>query len=601
MKEIIKSNIWLIVGVIVFSSLAAVLETVSLAVIAPLLNMASNQNAHVYPFPFNQSFVLLNSMDTSHKLQWIAGILVLSAVVKNAFFYANIVCCTRFRTALVKHYRMACVNRVMKAGFGYINRKRGSDLQQVFENHIENSVGMMVDSVGSIQPHVFTLILLVFYLFSLSVKLTLLSIALVAAALFVLSGVSRRVRQSADACIKHKYLLSQIVLDILQGMKIVRLFGREKFMVSEVEKRGDNYSEAYAKMTLNSQAVAPMFEICGVCILGAILLVTSLLVVKNPAVYSTLLIFILIWIRIIPPVKALNSARAAVVARIPWLNEVNAFLKEAKEESIPNGRKRFEGLNSAVTFKDVSFQYTAQTPVVLNKINMSIPKGARVGVVGASGSGKSTLSELLLRFYDPQEGAIFIDGRNIKDFDIVSWRKAVGVVTQDTFLFHDTVRHNIAFADPSVSEELVIKAAKRAHAHDFIEALPQGYDTRIGDRGVLLSGGQRQRIAIARAILNEPQILIFDEATSALDSESERYVQQALDEVAQSKTVITIAHRLSTVMNSDWIVVVEKGKIVEQGTSAELLKQNSFYKKLVDMQRMDLEDKTSGVAYGIES
>lgn len=588
MRAFVLKHIGLIAGVFIFSSLSAIMETVGLAAIAPLLS-SSSVNAIKLPFLFSQAFQFLNNLPLSAKLAWIAFIIISSTIVKNVFFYLNISCCNIIRSALIKHYRMACIQSIMNVGVGYLNKKRAADIKQVFELYIDNHIGPLVDIVGSIQPYVFTLLFLTYFLFSLSVKLTLLSVGLVAVSLGVLSFVSMYVRRCGEQWLGYSNHLSRILMDTIQGMKIIRIFGREDFMVAEYEKANDVSNRGYEKVNSATSLIGPIFEICGGIILGAILLAVSWMMIKDPTVYNILLVFVLIWVRIIPPVKSINQARGAVVARLPALREVNKFLDETKTHVMPNGTAAFVRLNDRIEFKNVRFQYAEGLPIVLENISFVVPRGKRVGIIGYSGSGKSTLAELLLRAYDPQAGDILIDQMNLKDFEIKSWRKAVGVVSQDTFLFHESIRYNIMFAHPGASEDMMIKAAKRAHAHEFIEALPQGYDTRVGDRGVLLSGGQRQRIAIARAILNEPEILIFDEATSALDSESEQYVQEALDDVSKEKTVITIAHRLSTVMNSDWIIVLDKGHIIEQGTSQQLLSLNGTYKKLVEMQTLDLK------------
>jgi subfamily B ATP-binding cassette protein MsbA len=289
----------------------------------------------------------------------------------------------------------------------------------------------------------------------------------------------------------------------------------------------------------------------------------------------------------VPAVKAINSLRGSIASCLPALKEIERFFQESREATVVSGRELFRGFKDRIEFRNVHFRYRSDILSVLDGVSFVIKKGMRVGIVGASGSGKSTLVEVLLRFYDPQDGAIKVDNRELKDFDVVSWRKSIGFVPQDIFLFHDTVAANIAFPDPVASQEAIERAAARAYAHEFILSLPLGYNTRVGDRGVLLSAGQRQRVAIARAILNEPEILIFDEATSALDTESEQIIQQAIEEISKGKTVISIAHRLSTVASSDMIIVIDKGKIIESGTPKELLSRDGIYKKFFDLQSMN--------------
>jgi len=288
---------------------------------------------------------------------------------------------------------------------------------------------------------------------------------------------------------------------------------------------------------------------------------------------------------------AFNQARVAVRGDLPSYREVYTFLDPKDKPYISNGTKRIKRLSSSIEFQEVNFKYSSRESAALSNVSFEVKQGQKVGIVGSSGGGKSTIVELLLRFYDPQAGRIIIDGADLKELNLYSWRGCVGVVTQDTFLFHDTVRSNIAYADPEASQADIEAAARQAYAHDFIRQLPQGYDTIVGDRGVLLSGGQKQRIAIARAVLASPDILIFDEATSALDTESEEVVQKALHEVGKGKTVITIAHRLSTVYDSDNIIVLDEGRVVSQGKHSELLAQDGIYKKLVQMQAMNFSGK----------
>jgi ABC-type multidrug transport system fused ATPase/permease subunit len=301
-----------------------------------------------------------------------------------------------------------------------------------------------------------------------------------------------------------------------------------------------------------------------------------------------------VFFRVLPPALAFNQARVAIKGDLAYYREVNKFIEPQPEFYLENGRRMLKDFGESIVFRGVEFGYNPREAIVLKELFFEVPKGSRIGIVGPSGCGKSTIVELLLRFYDPQKGKILIDGFDLKDLDINSWRRRVGVVSQDTFLFHDSVRENMAFARPEASQEEIEQAAKQAYAHEFIQALPKGYDTLVGDRGVLLSGGQRQRLAIARAIVMNPDILVFDEATSSLDTESEQIVQKALDEVGVGKTVITIAHRLSTVYDSDKILVVDKGMIVQQGKHEELIKQETgLYQRLVQKQKMDFKD--SGV------
>lgn len=576
---------WQLVGwVMILSLLVAFLETVGLTAVAPLLSGQNSPLVDRLPGTLRDIFLFINKMSLVYQLYWIAAVLLVSTLIKNFFIWCNIVCSSWLRIDIVKYYRMQCMNRLMRVGISYINDKRINDLQQIIDIHIDNSVGMIIESMVMVFPQIVTLVVLILFLFKLSMPLTVTALVLVFLSSMLLSFLAKQVRQEGAAYVEERFEFSQCVSDVLHGMKILRIFGKEQVMTNEFEGRCDKYHYRFAKMMQATAMIAPVFETCGIFILALLLFVSSFMVGHDPSAHELILLFLLIWVRIIPPVKALNSNRAAIVARIPALGEVDAFMQDTQEQIIHCGAIEFKQFQDKLKFENVIFRYSQNSPIVLAQVSFSLLRSQRLGIVGGSGSGKSTISELILHFYKPQEGRITVDGVNLNDLNIVSWRKAIGVVTQDTFLFHDTVRFNIAFGNPQATLEQIIQAAKRAHAHEFIEQLPQGYETRVGERGVLLSGGQRQRIAIARAILNEPQILIFDEATSALDSESEKHIQDAIQDISKDKTVILIAHRLSTLEGCDRILVLKDGRIVEEGTPRDLWNSDSYFRRMSDIQ-----------------
>ncbi|MGH7450211.1 MAG: ABC transporter ATP-binding protein, partial [bacterium] len=296
---------------------------------------------------------------------------------------------------------------------------------------------------------------------------------------------------------------------------------------------------------------------------------------------TQLLPFIYILLRIVPLTKIINAQKAEVLSKRPYVELVYNLLRDDDKPFIPNGHQIFSGLAREIQFRAVSFVYNGTRKPVLHEVNFSIPAGKTTAIVGESGAGKSTIANLLLRFYDPQQGGILLDGEPLPNFKLETYHRKIGVVSQDTFLFSNTVKFNIAFSvEGTPSEEQIIAAAKKAGAHDFIMELPNGYDTFVGDRGMKLSGGQRQRISIARAILRDPEILILDEATSALDTKTERRIHQAILELSHGRTVIIIAHRLSTIKNADQIVVLKHGQVAEIGHPEDLLEQGGEYYQL---------------------
>jgi len=288
--------------------------------------------------------------------------------------------------------------------------------------------------------------------------------------------------------------------------------------------------------------------------------------------------------RLIPVVGKLNGQRSQFANAAPSTEITANFLRRDNKPFMANGSQPYHKIKQGISLEDVSFAYPEYQDLVLSQINLWVPRGTTLALVGSSGAGKSTLADLFPRFYDPVEGKITIDGQDLREYDLRSLRQAMGIVSQDTFLFNTSVGDNIAYGRDNTTEEEIIEAAKRANAYEFILDLPQGFETEIGERGIMLSGGQRQRIAIARALLRNPDILILDEATSALDTVSERLVQQAIDELCRDRTTIVIAHRLSTIQKADQIAVMDKGQVVEIGTHEELLQQNGHYSRLYTMQ-----------------
>jgi ATP-binding cassette, subfamily B, bacterial MsbA len=333
-----------------------------------------------------------------------------------------------------------------------------------------------------------------------------------------------------------------------------------------------------------SASVEPLAEGGATAILVGILLLAFATLIPqgqlNPAV---LLTFLFVLFRLMPIIRQMNGARAQISSFQGPLSSIKQLLKTDDKPYLIDGKLQFSGLERGIEFVSVDFGYDSDN-LVLQNVTLTIKKGKTTALVGASGAGKSTLADLIPRFYDPTAGKILIDGIDQREFEINSLRRRLAVVSQDTFIFNTSVRNNIAYGTENADEKAILKVAKLANAWEFIQELPEGFDTQLGDRGVRLSGGQRQRIAIARALLRDPEILILDEATSALDSVSERLIQESLEKLSQGRTVIAIAHRLSTIVRADKVVVLEAGRIVEQGKYNELLEQQGKLWKYHQMQ-----------------
>jgi subfamily B ATP-binding cassette protein MsbA len=580
----IFSNYWRsILAIAVTSILMAVFEGIGLSVFFPLFQSGAGGAGADMPAFLQQYVNFFLNFPLPERMRLIAGILIGSVVLKLLLARRNAFLTLQFKNEVTRHYRLECIRKVLSSGVALFNSKRPSDLNLMIDIYTEIHIGALVDLIGSSFPYLFTLIVLLAALLSLSWKMTLVAAVVVGGSAWALSCMSAVIRRRSLAMFEAKLAFNKTLFDVLNGFKTIRLFGGEAKASELFDERSLEYNRKYLSSSLLTVMVAPVFEVVGASILAVILVAGSFFIAKEMMSLGMVMAFIIILVRMIPPFKSMNHARASVVARIPALKDVEAFLKEA-DGDVPEGRSKFAGLRDGIEFRDVRFRYREDGPMVLEGVSLKIPKGARIGIIGMSGGGKSTLLELLLRFYDPQAGSILVDGVDLRELSRRTWLERIGVVAQDPFLFNDTVKMNILFSDPSASDDKVREAARKAYAHDFIMKLPQGYDTVVGERGALLSGGQRQRIAIARALLRDPEILLFDEATSALDAESETLVQKAILENSKGKTVITIAHRLSTLSWSDLIVVMDQGRIAQSGTHESLLTVDGTYRRFVQTQ-----------------
>jgi len=360
-------------------------------------------------------------------------------------------------------------------------------------------------------------------------------------------------------------------MEFINGIRTVQAFATQDFERQRFYKASGDVLEASMIATRSYALVRPLAEALATTVLiGMIILALTLFVTNGIMQTASLLTFLFILFRLVPALHEINGSRAAMGGFWGSLHNIRELLETDNKPYLQNGHRPFPGLRQSITFKSVDFGYDPQQ-FVLSHINLTIKQGEMTALVGASGAGKTTLVDLIPRFYDSTRGSILIDGADIREFQINSLRRRFAIVSQDTFIFNTNVRDNIAYGTEGATEDEIIEVARLANALEFIQEMPEGFDTRLGDRGVRLSGGQRQRIAIARAILRNPEILILDEATSALDSISERLIQASLEKLAEGRTVIAIAHRLSTIIRADKVVVMEQGRVVEEGSYQELL------------------------------
>jgi subfamily B ATP-binding cassette protein MsbA len=510
--------------------------------------------------------------------------IVLTILLKNLANYLSSVTTESLTRSLTSDLRRAGLDLLLTVDIDYHHSMRTGDIIQ----RLNDQTGRAVTSINGVINLLRASLNILFFtvvLLSISGALTLAAMVLMAGVLVLNRYVIARARLYGKALAEASKQYSVRTLEMLNGMRLVKATANEAAEFAQVAALVEQREQAALRSQMNNAIIGPLNEILSILALVAIILISQVWLGSGSAASATLLLtFLFVLSRVIQFVGQLNSARSQLANSAASVDLVYDFLRRDTKPFMAQGQRPFTALQTSITFEHIDFKYPSAQDWSLRDITLSLPKGSTLALVGASGAGKSTLADLLPRFYDPGAGRIAIDGVDLREFDLGSLRRAMGIVSQDTFLFNATVRDNIAYAQPQATDAEVVEAARRANAAEFIGQLPLGFDTVVGDRGVLLSGGQRQRLAIARALLQNPPILILDEATSALDTVSEQLVQAALEDLSRDRTTLVIAHRLSTIRNADQIAVLDQGRVVELGTHDELLQQQGRYTYLYTVQ-----------------
>lgn len=514
-------------------------------------------------------------------------ILIVMTLLKTTGYFASAAVMVPLRTGIVRDIRIEVYNKVLRLPLSFFSEERKGDIiarmsadVSVVENSLTSSLDMLIRNP-------IALVVCFITLFTVSWQLTLFVLVILPLAGWVMGSVSRKLKsQSVVAQGQWGDIMSQLD-ETLGGLRIIKAFIAERKMSERFAKINNGFRDAMNAMVIRQSSAHPMSEFLGTCVIVIVLWFGGALILNqySPIDAAMFIFYLVILYSIINPLKEFSKAFYNIPLGLASMERIDMILKAENHIKEPEKPLPLTAFEHELEFRDVSFSYI-EGRQVLKHVNLKVQKGKTVALVGQSGSGKSTMVDLVPRYHDVGEGALLIDGKNVKDVSIPALRSLIGNVNQEAILFNDTFYNNITFGVENATMEQVVEAAKIANAHDFIMESEKGYDTMIGDRGGRLSGGQRQRVSIARAILKNPPILILDEATSALDTESERLVQEALERLMKSRTTIAIAHRLSTIKNADEICVLYEGEIVERGTHEELIALNGYYKKLNDMQSL---------------
>jgi subfamily B ATP-binding cassette protein MsbA len=575
-----------------FTLLSIIFSIVSIGMLMPFLQLiftggatfkdSDNPIIHAVNDFLNQSLEARGKVST---LGYICVLMVIFIILKNLFLYLSYYILNPLKNRMVNQLREDLYDKVLKLPIGFFTEKRKGDLMSRMTNDVGEIEGSVVGTLEGWIRDPLTIIVTLTVLFLISFQLTLFILILIPVLGLVIGRITKSLKKHSQR-VSEKYGETLSTLDeTLMGLRVIKAFTIEKLLRSRFFKNNDELLQAKNSISFRRDLASPLSEVMGVILFTVVLYYGGRLVLNNQLLEaSAFLGFLGIFYNIINPAKALSTSFSNMRKGAAAIGRIEEILKTPiTVEDNPNGMK-LEAFREKIEFRDVNFRYN--DAVILDNINLVIEKGTTVALVGSSGAGKSTLADLVPRFHDVTGGEVLIDGVNIRDYSLDSVRKQMSIVTQEPILFNDTIANNIALGFQEASEEQIIEAARIANAHEFIIKKEGGYQSNIGDRGTKLSGGERQRLTIARAVLKNPPILILDEATSSLDTESERLVQDAINNMMQNRTSIVIAHRLSTIRHADEIIVLQKGRIVERGNHDELIRQNGFYKRLVDMQEL---------------
>jgi subfamily B ATP-binding cassette protein MsbA len=520
-------------------------------------------------------------------LAWLCIVTAFMFLLRNFFRYLGSFLLINYRVGVTKDLRSAMYNKILSLPVSFFTERRKGDLMSRMSNDVGEVEGNILGSLIELINAPFMLISTLITLFFLSPEMTLFSLLVLPVMGTMIALVGKSLKKDSHEAQHEMGNIFSIVDETLKSSKVIKIFNAEKIMGNRFSQSMQKWINSSISLGRKKELASPMSEFLGsITFLIIAWYGGKQIIVEQSISPADFLVFLGMFFQILPPAKSLSTSISNVQKGEASLERVLDILDADVKIDEVASPVEISTLNNQIEFNNIGFYYD-KDHTILKNFSLIIPKGKTVALVGQSGSGKTTIANLLARFYDVSEGEILIDGTNIKNLKLKEYRQLLGMVTQESVLFNDSVYNNILMGKPDATKEEVIAAAKIANADSFITHLPEGYDSNIGDDGGKLSGGQKQRVSIARAVLKNPPIMILDEATSALDTESERFVQDALEKMMENRTSLVIAHRLSTIQKADWIVVMEKGDIVEQGTHHDLIAKRGMYHKLVELQNFD--------------
>ncbi len=570
---------------LLFSLLAAAFEGVGLGLLLSFLQSLTSPQAE--PIRTGVSWfdiwILGVNASATSRLYRISMLIWLSTCTRAIFNYLANTYTEFSQIKLTDRLRKQIFEQLTSVSLSYFSTSKSGELINTITSEVERFRQVFNGSAFLFTRSLAVMVYLL-SIFLISWQLTILSIMLFGLMAVGLSNLNKQIRESSFAVSTANGQFSTTAIELIGGMRTVWSFATQDFERRRYYQASDYVVRTSTKTARLWSMIKPLAEVVATTILIAMIVIAFNGFLINGAIQvASLLTFLFILVRLVPIIQDLNSIKGVLSSLHGSSENIKELLRTDNKTYFQNGSIEFSGIHRSIELIDVDFSYNTEQSILKN-ITLSIERGKLTALVGASGAGKTTLADLITRFYDPTDGQILIDGIDLRQIEINSFRRKLAVVSQDTFIFNTSVRNNIAYGTENAPNQAIEQAAQLANALEFIQDMPEGFETTLGDRGVRLSGGQRQRIAIARALLRDPEILILDEATSALDSVSERLIQESLENLSMGRTVITIAHRLSTISKADKVVVLDQGRIVEQGTYQDLLEQREFLWKYHQMQ-----------------
>lgn len=565
--------------IVLIGTLASLSEGLGISLFIPLLQSFTQGETAQLPTFLASITAIFQPFAPQTRLLMIGGLIFTSILIKSLLLYCNTLFFSWLNWRISHRLRAGIFQQLLRVSYTFLDRYPSGKFLSTLDNETWRT-SQALSGLVSLIISACTVIVFGVLLLMISWQLTLLVSLMMVMISAVIQVLTRQIKQVGQQAERANALFVQRVWDGLLGMRVIRAFGREEYEQQRFEQASQQVCQSFMQLDRIQGAVNPMSEVLSTALLTCALVIA----LQDPANLPTLLTFIFMLYRLQPHVRQIDGARVNLISLSTAVNDVTSLLETENKPYIQSGHQRFWELQRAIALRGVSFRYYPQEADILQNLTLTIPQGKTTAIVGPSGAGKSTLIHLICRFYDPTAGEIWVDDQRLTDLQLADWRRQIAIVSQSVHIFSTTIRDNIAYGFLEATETEIMAAAQKAHAHEFISQLPQGYDTLVGEQGIRLSGGQRQRIALARAMIACPSILILDEATNALDSISEHLIQEAIAAFSQQCTVIVIAHRLSTIEQADQIVVMESGRIREQGSFDELLRQDQLFAHLYRLQ-----------------